>query len=116
VTPAQVRDTLAGAANTVDGLDVAPRWRQLAASGQGAVRRALLARADNGFGWVSTWQVWVMVPADLGVAEEWVDVRVMDLIEALSPHMVVASVTPQQLNQGGTTVPCVVIEGHREQE
>jgi hypothetical protein len=118
VTPAEVRDLLAEAANRVGGVNVAPRWRHLAQPGEGSVRRAGVNRPDNGFGWVATWQVWVMLPSDLARAEEWADERVMDLIEALSGPMVVGSATPRQLSQSTTAspVPCLVVEGWREQD
>lgn len=116
MSASEVRQALAATANMVDGVSVNPRFRQYARPGDGSVRLDRVARADNGFGWVATWQVWVLCPQDLASAEDWMDEKAMPLAAALSEHMVVTSVAPQQLNVGGQTVPCVVIEGNREQE
>lgn len=113
---AEVRVTLANAANEVDGVAVAPRFRQYARTGDGSVRLDRVARSDNGFGWVATWQVWVLCPQDLDKAEEWIDERALALADALAPHLLVASVSPQQLNIGSKSVPCLVVEGTREAE
>jgi len=116
VPASNVREALAAAANTVDGVKVSPRFRQYARPGDGSVRMAGLVRDAKGFGWIATWQVWVLAHEDLSAAEKWMDERAVELAEVLSEHMVVASVAPQQLNVGGKTIACVVIEGTREQE
>jgi len=113
---ALARQALAAAASTVDGVDVSPWFRQTTKPGAGMVRLERWTRSENGFGGVNTWQVWVTLPQDLATAEKWIDEHVSELVEALSPQMVVTSVTPQQLALDTGSVPIVVIEGSREQE
>jgi len=111
-----VRQVLAAAASTVEGVDVAQRFRQATKPGSGMVRFGGWTRSTNGFGGVNTWQVWIVLPQDLAAAESWLDDHVDELVEVLSREMVVATVTPQQWALDTGTVPIVVIEGTREQE
>lgn len=112
-----VRRQLADLASTVDGITVAPYFRQLTRPGEGAIRRDRMARSENGFGYVNTWQVVILLPQDLADAEKWFDEKVPALVAAVEQLMGVASVTPQQINAGGKNLPCVFIEAHyAEQE
>lgn len=113
---AAVRQLLADAANTITGVNVAPYFRQSTKTGDGMVRLDRMTRASNGFGFVNSWQVIVCLPQDLAAAEKYLEQNVSALVEALGEVMVVASVTPQQLALDTGLVPCVFIEGHREQE
>lgn len=118
MTPGEVREALADAANAVADVSASPRFRTFLEPGDASVRLAGVARSENGFGWVATWQLWVLLPQDLGDAENYMDDRAMALAAALdSPELLtVTSVTGQQLNVGSGPLPCLVIEGHREQE
>lgn len=113
---AEVRQLLADAASSVDGIKVSPYFRQGTRAGDGMVRLDRTVRAANNFGYINTWQVIVMLPQDLAAAEKYLEQHASALVEALGEVMVVASVTPQQLALDTGLVPCVFIEGNREQE
>src|SRR5680860_1505624 len=82
------RQMLAKAASTVDGINVAPYFRTPTRPGDGSVRLDRMTRDLNGFGFVNTWNVVVLLPEDLASAEKWLDEKAPALIEVLSEHMV----------------------------
>jgi hypothetical protein len=108
------RDEIAAAASTVAGVNVTPYYRQNLQAGQGFVRLHAKARDNSGFGWMDTWQVWLALPQDIPTAEAWLDDTTPALIEALSPVLVLTTVTPSTLVVDANSVPGVVIEGARE--
>ena len=112
----EVRQALADAASSLDGINVTPYFRQTTKPGEGMVRLDRMNRAANGFGFMCTWQVIVLLPQDIATAEKYLDQRISDLVEAVSEELVVTSVAPQQLTLDTGTVPCIFIEGNREQE
>jgi hypothetical protein len=111
-----VREAIAAAASTVDGVDVEPYSRQATTPGQGWVR---YDHTDypNPFGGLVTWQVLVRVPTDLRAAEEWLDTNGPALRAAVAEQLIVRSMTPVQLAlPDGQSLEAVVIEGQREEE
>lgn len=111
-----VREALATAANTVDGVNVTPYYRQATTPGQGMVR---FDRTDypNPFGGLTTWWVVVVLPQDMGAAEKWLDKNGSALRGAVAEELAVRSMYPQQLAlTDGSAVLAVVIEGQREEE
>lgn len=109
-----VREDLAAAASTVDGISCAPFYRQTTKPGDAMVR---LARIEypNVLGGMVTWQVVVLMPADFAAAEKFLDDKLPALVDALSAYMIVNSATPAQLQLENGTVPAVFIEGQREE-
>ena len=112
---AAVRQAIAEAATTVDGINVTPYFRQTTKAGEGMVRHDRTAY-PNRFGGVVTWQVLVLLPQDIAAAEKYLEDKAPALLEAVSDHLVITSMAPQQLALDTGQVPCVVIEGHREEE
>lgn len=110
-----VRTAIATAASTVAGVSVSTHFKQTAKSGDGMVRLERI-NYPNPFGGVVTWQVLVILPQDLATAEKWLDEKLPLLVEAVGNELVVQSATPQQLALDTGNVPCVVIEGFREEE
>lgn len=109
------RDDLAAAVTAVPGVkNCTPFHRQTTNVGEAMIRLDRRVRADNGFGFMNTWQVCVILPQILAQAEKWVEDNGDALIEAASDHLVVLSLTPGQLPVGSTLVPAVVLEGARE--
>lgn len=111
-----VRDDLADAASTVDGVQVDPYYVQTMQLGTGMVR---LDRTDypDKFGGICVWQVVIILTTDVAAAEKWLEAHQGALVAALRPEMTVRSVTQQQLPlDGGQLVPAVFIEGTREEE
>lgn len=108
-----MREAIAAAASTVDGVDVSPYFRQATRPGSGMVRRD---RSDypSRIGGATTWQVLVLLPQDIATAERWLDANAAALRKAVGTELDVRSVTPQQLAIDTGTVPAVVIEGTRE--
>lgn len=109
-----VRTALADAANTVEGINVAPYFKQSTKPGSGMVRKDLVDY-PNTFGGVVTWQVLVFLPQDMATAEKFLDEKGPLLVAALSPEMRVTTVTPQQLALDQGAVPIVLISGQREE-
>lgn len=110
---AAVRTAIADAASTVDGVQVTPYFRQVTKPGAGMVRLDRMNRSENGFGFMATWQVLVVLSQDIEVAEKWLDEKTSELVEAIGQELIVTTVTPQQLAIDTGNVPCVVIEGTR---
>lgn len=113
---AVVRAALAAAASSVEGINVSAYFRQTTKVGDGMVRFDQSNRSDNGFGFMDTWQVLVILPQDLAAAEKYIETKVPALVTAIEEQLIVTSVTPQQLALDTGLVPCVFIEGSREQE
>lgn len=112
---AAVRQALATAANTVDGVDVSAYFKQNARPGAGSVRFGL-ETYPNPFGGLITWQVLVNLPQDLAEAEEWIDGHRAALVAALQPELIVQRVLTQQLVLAkDRTQPVLVVEGIREE-
>ena len=113
---AAVRQALATAASTVEGITVSPYFRQSTKPGTGIVTLARITY-PNRFGGVVTWQVLVLLPQDLEQAEKYLEQKVPAIVQALSPELVVTTVTPQEVVlDGGVRLPCVVVEGTREED
>ncbi|MFT4189846.1 MAG: hypothetical protein QM621_14875 [Aeromicrobium sp.] len=111
---AEVRDALAEAASSVDGVDVSPYFAGVTAPGAGFVRWDR-SEQPNPFGFVGYWNVVVLLPQDLAAAEQMADELFAPLTAALAPHMRVTGAQMQQLTIPGVGVlPCVFINGHRE--
>jgi hypothetical protein len=110
----EVRRAIADAASSVTGIDVSPYFRQTTKAGSGMVR---LDRTEypNKLAGVVTWQVIVLLPQDIATAEKWLDANGSALREAVGTELQVRSLTPQQLAIDTGTVPCVVLEGLREE-
>ena len=112
-----VRTAIAEAASTVDGVTVTAYFRQTTRAGDGMVRLDHATRDANGFGFVDTWHVLVLLPTDIAQAETWLETRIDTLAEAVGTELVISTMTPSELVlDNGVTVPAVVIEGHREHE
>lgn len=112
---AAVRQALADAASTVEGVTVTPYFRQVTRPGHGMVRKDRVDYPSK-FGGVVTWQVFVFLPSDQKAAEEWLDEQAPQLVAALTPEMNIDTVMPQQLALDSGSVPVVLIQGIREEE
>lgn len=114
---AAVRQALADAANTVEGLNVSPYFRQSTKPGSGLVRFAGLNR-PNQFGSLITWQIVVFLSQNIADAEKFIDTKVPQIITTLEERRALRDglrAEPQQLALDTGTVPVVVIEGIREE-
>ncbi|GAB3990110.1 hypothetical protein [Nocardioides marmoraquaticus] len=112
-----VRDLLATAATQAGGVGtVSPYYRQTTKPGDGFVR---LERIEypNPFGGVCYWNVVLLLPQSLDDAERWIEQYVPDVRRALAEHMTVTRVRPERLIfPGAGEVPCVFINGSREED
>jgi hypothetical protein len=108
------RDEIAEAASSVAGVDVVPYYRQSARVGDGFVRLAGKAKAANGFGYVDTWDVLIVLPQDLVTAEKFMEQVQAPLLAALDVPMSVQSFTPTSIAFDALAVNGVVITGARE--
>lgn len=110
-----VREDLAAAASSVDGITGHPYFVQTTTPGHAFVR---LERIDypNAFGGVVRWNVVLILPQDLGQAERFLEDKVPAIREAVGEHLVVTSVQPQRLELAGVgVVPVAFVNGHREE-
>lgn len=108
------RDDLATAISTVDGVTCTPHRRQTTNPGEAMVRFDRSNRSDNGIGYMNAWQVCVILPQNVAAADQWVDEHRDALIEAAEAHLIVTSLVVGQLPVDTSLVPCVVLEGVRE--
>lgn len=111
---AEARDKISAAANAVAGVNVTPYFRQVTKPGQGMVRMDRV-EYPNTFGGVVTWQVYIFLSQDIASAERWLDENGEALYRAVANELLVTSLRWEQLTVDTGTVPCVVIEGSREQ-
>jgi hypothetical protein len=110
------RTALAEAASTVDGITCHPYFVQSTQPGHATIR---LDRTEypNRFGGVDHWNVVVILPQDQASAEKFIEAHVPAIVAAVGREMAVKTVQPQQLKLDGVGIlPCVFINGHREQE
>lgn len=111
-----VRNALAAAASTVDGIECEPYFIGSTQPGHAMVR---LERIEypNPFGGICHWNVVVMLPQDQAQAEQYIDTVGPLLREAVGAELVITRIQPQQLNIPKIGVqPVLFINGHREQE
>lgn len=111
-----VREELAAAATTVDGITCSPYYRQTLKPGEAMVRYDRTDRQK--FGGVVTWQIAILLPEDTADAERYLDKLVPDVADALEAgrHLTVTAIYPQQFvlpDQG--IQPFALIEGTREE-
>lgn len=110
---AEARGDLAAAASSVEGVNVTPNYRQITKPGQGCIRFGRQTADSNGFGFVTTWQVWIVLPTDVALAETWIDTHLEQLHAALKREWVGVSVTPAESVFGTTSVNVLILEGTR---
>lgn len=107
------RELIASAISGAEGVSVTPYYRQSMKAGDGCVRLAQRNRAENGFGYMNVWQVWLSLPQDIATAEQWVEQNLDGLIEAVNTELLVTSVTPVDQMPGSNGIPGLIIEGSR---
>jgi hypothetical protein len=111
-----VRTAIATSASGVEGIECSPYFVQTTAAGMAMVR---LDRIEypNPFGGVCHWNVVVLLPQDQAEAEKYLEEKVPLIRAAIEEHLVITQVQPQRLEITGVGIlPCVFINGHREQE
>lgn len=111
-----VREDIAAAASSVEGVSVSPYFRQVVKPGEGMVRLARRSRDDSGLGFIDTWQVWIAGSQDVAITEKSIEQMMPALITSLSEVMVITTITPSELVFQNITVPGVIYEGAREGE
>lgn len=111
-----VREDLAAAASTVDGITVLPFYVQAPPVGSGFVHY-LRTNYPNKFGGIDTWQIVVAVPPNLAEGQNWIEANRQELVDALKDELIVRTATPTELIlDGGSSLRALVIEGDRESE
>lgn len=111
-----VRQELAGAASTVEGITAHPYYVQDTSPGHTFIRLERVTY-PNRFGGLDRWNVVVVLPQDLAEAEKFFEDHIEDLYAALAPHLAIDEAVLQQLNITGVGIlPCVFINGHRERD
>lgn len=110
-----VRQALAAAASTVEGVTGHPYYVQTTQPGSVLVR---LNRTEypNRFGGVAFWDLYVLGPQDQAAAETHFEALVPQIREALAAELAVTTVTYQRTDFGEGAIPTAVISGHREEE
>lgn len=110
------RQAIADAVSAVPDVTCTPTYRQSLGPGDAMVRLARTVPADNGFGHINTWQVWIGLPQDLATAEEWIDVHAPALLTAVRGELAATSLTPADLviTPGGPVTNGLILEGARE--
>lgn len=113
---AQVRQDLADAANTVQGVSVSPYYRQTTKPGSGFVRLDVMNRDDSGFGFINTWQVCILLSQEMKTAEVFIDAHAEELVNALAGEGAVISAQPVSLVVDGASIPTLIITVAREKD
>lgn len=111
------RDEIAAAVNTVDGLNCSTYARQTPKTGDAWVSIGSVNAADNGWGYVTTWEVRVACPqASRAEVERYAERLLPALLPALDDELTVTQVTFTEVaaDLGGSALPCLLVTGHRE--
>lgn len=110
-----VRQELADAMSSIDGIDCSPFWRTVNKTGSACVKFGRADASDNGFGMVTTWDVWVVLPNDMTQAEQWIDDHQDQIVNALKRvyNGGVQSLTPVASAAGNSTINVLVVSGRR---
>lgn len=116
MSAADVRQVIADAASTVAGISCQPYFVGSTEPGAAMVRYDRTEYPDP-FGGVAHWNVVILLPQDQAAAEQYTDTHIPAVRAAIAPHLVITQVQPQRLDITGVGVlPCVFINGHREEE
>lgn len=108
------REEIAAALSTVEGVKVSPHHRQSLKPGDGCVRFGGMVAGSNGFGFVTTWEVWLAIPQEVKAGELWLEAKLPALITAFDGEAIVTDVTPAELALGGSnTTNGVILTGAR---
>ncbi|MCA1984797.1 hypothetical protein [Nocardioides nematodiphilus] len=107
------RQILSDAISALPGLNCTPYYRQTTRPGDAFVRLARKDREDNGFGMVTTWQVWIILPSDMVAAEQWIDEHHDAIYEVLNAELYLTSATPSDMVLDAGQTNGVIYEGTR---
>lgn len=109
------REDLAAAASTVDGVTVAPFYRQTTKVGDGWIDDGPIVPAENGFGWIATWRIRVVTPQDNAASQAYLDSKAPALVAALARELTVTQIDRELgvFEAGGPVVPVITITGAR---
>lgn len=111
-----VREAISALASSVEGITCHPYYVQAFHTGNAMVRLERIEYPDR-LGGICHWNVVLFIPQDQGQAERYIDATVPLIRAAVASELVVTSVQPQRLEIKDVGVlPCVFINGHREQE
>ncbi|GAA4698278.1 hypothetical protein [Nocardioides nanhaiensis] len=115
---AAVRELFANAASSVEGITGFPYYTQTTRPGHAYVR---LDRVEypNAFGGMAYWQVIVIAPQSIDGMERFIEKNSKPLHEALSEHMTIQTMSPQQIslpNDSKSSYFALIISGYREEE
>jgi hypothetical protein len=112
---AAVRQALADAVNTVEGLVGLPHF-QVATNVGNVLIRYDRTEYPNRFGGVVFWSLVLVLPQDLAASEEYLEAKGPALRDAVAAELVITTVTTQLIDFGAGSVPTAVFTGHREEE
>lgn len=112
---AAVRQALAAAASTVEGL-VGQENFVVATNPGNVLIRYDRTEYPNRFGGVVYWSLVLVLPQDPTAAEVFLEAKGPALRDAVSAELVVTTVIPQPIDFGAGSIPCAVFTGHREEE
>ena len=119
-TETEIREAIAAAASSVDGVKCSPWFRQTTKPGSAHVTYGRSFRDESGFGFMNVWQVLVVLPQDIAAAEKWIAAKGDALLEALGEPLVVTgrlvSVDGRKIRTVGSITTadgqlCVSVEG-----
>jgi hypothetical protein len=110
---ADTRAAIAAAISTVDGLTGYVKRPTAMKPGDGWPQWRGAARAD-GFGFLETWAVLVVLPDNETTADEWADSHGYALATALEPVMFVESIAPATIPASGNDIYALMITGRTE--
>lgn len=94
-----------------------PKYRQTARPGDAWPRLVGRNRASNGFGFVDTWEVWVILPQKLDDAETWLEAHLDTLLAQLDRPLFfrgIESAVPAEVVLGAIATNALILTGARE--
>lgn len=111
-----VRQEIATAASTVDGVNLEAYYRANVKVGTGGLSW-LRTEYPNKFGGEDYWGVLVNLPNDPAAAEAWIEEHKAALVGALKGVLVVTAARPEIVTStDNPSQKVLTIEGHRESE
>lgn len=108
-----IREALVEAANSVDGINVSPYYRQTTKVFTGFVTYQRSTRDASGLGFMDSWSVVIVLPQDAVAAEKAIEEKFDALNAALKKELVIQTVQPITLVFDQAQVNALSVEGVR---
>lgn len=107
------RTDIADALSTIEGINCSLYYRNSTKNGDAHLRLATKTVDDTGLGFIDRWEIVIPINQNVAQTEQWIEEHAAEIIEALSPEMIITAITPREIAFESAVVNGVIIEGAR---